>query len=663
MATYYAATNGSPAGDGSIGNPWDLQTALNQPSAVQPGDTILVRGGTYVGNFTSSLAGTSALPIVVRGFPGERAILDGNTGATQAADLLVFGQYTWFQDLEFTDSSLVRVVSSTSSNGPRSSGVEDHAVGTKLIALVIHDTSGGIGDWSTGTNPSNTEVNGCIIYNVGWQGPDRGHGHGFYIQNQTGTKTFNNNIVFNSFGYGIHAYTEGGSINNLDFFSNDIFNAGSLATAGDDRQILIGGLVGADHPVLDGNSVYASGPNGQSIQLGYSVPDTNVTLTNNYTYSASGLSVYAGTTFLANSGNTFNAPLTPKPTVNQIFVRPITYVPGRAHIVIFNWQGLNSVSVDVSGTGLVSNQAYSVYDAQNLGGSPVASGIYVGSPISLPMTGTAVTQPIGNAPVAAVHTSSDYGAFVLIPGDVTPIPSTVSVSFFPNPVPVGQAATLGATVSPVGTVTFFDGTTALGTVQLANGTATLTTSGLAAGSHSLTAQYVPSSTPCTPMIGVVTPPPSATIFGPSMAPGHTATNDKGPVDLGVQFYADVPGSITAIRFHKAATNAGPHVVSLWSATGTLLARATSSTETASGWQQVLLDSPITLVPGTIYVASYHAPAGNYSYDHNVFTHRYDSGQLHVPVNGGVYIYASSPAFPVSSYAASNYGVDVVFQPS
>ena len=31
----------------SFGNPWDLDTALSQPSSVQPGDVIWLLGGTY----------------------------------------------------------------------------------------------------------------------------------------------------------------------------------------------------------------------------------------------------------------------------------------------------------------------------------------------------------------------------------------------------------------------------------------------------------------------------------------------------------------------------------------------------------------------------------------------------------------------------------------
>ena len=44
-AEFYVAPNGSPSGSGSFANPWNLQTALNQPASVHPGDTIWLRGG------------------------------------------------------------------------------------------------------------------------------------------------------------------------------------------------------------------------------------------------------------------------------------------------------------------------------------------------------------------------------------------------------------------------------------------------------------------------------------------------------------------------------------------------------------------------------------------------------------------------------------------
>jgi hypothetical protein len=60
-----------------------------------------------------------------------------------------------------------------------------------------------------------------------------------------------------------------------------------------------------------------------------------------------------------------------------------------------------------------------------------------------------------------------------------------------------------------------------------------------------------------------------------------------------------------------------HVVNLWSSTGTLLASAASSGETASGWQTVNFATPVTLTSNPIYVASYHT-GGFYSADSNYF---------------------------------------------
>ena len=76
---FYVSPTAAANGNGSFNNPWKLQTALDHPSAVQPGDTIWLRGGIYnAPPYTSHLVGTSAEPIIVRQYPGERARIDGN---------------------------------------------------------------------------------------------------------------------------------------------------------------------------------------------------------------------------------------------------------------------------------------------------------------------------------------------------------------------------------------------------------------------------------------------------------------------------------------------------------------------------------------------------------------------------------------------------------
>ena len=156
-----------------------------------------------------------------------------------------------------------------------------------------------------------------------------------------------------------------------------------------------------------------------------------------------------------------------------------------------------------------------------------------------------------------------------------------------------------------------------------------------------------------------------TIFGTS-APATVDSGDPNPVELGVKFSSEVAGTVTGVRFYKATTNTGTHVGSLWSSTGTLLASATFSSETASGWQQVSFSKPVAITANTTYVAAYFAPAGHYSDTEPGFTDAITNPPLtalsHSTSANGVYAYSSSSVFPSNTYKASNYWVDVVFEP-
>jgi methionine-rich copper-binding protein CopC len=158
----------------------------------------------------------------------------------------------------------------------------------------------------------------------------------------------------------------------------------------------------------------------------------------------------------------------------------------------------------------------------------------------------------------------------------------------------------------------------------------------------------------------------ATIWSSTVIPGTPSINDSGAVELGVKFRTDADGYITGIRFYKGAGNTGTHIGHLWDASGNLLATATFSNETATGWQQVSFASPVAIMANTTYIASYFAPNGHYAGDGGYFaTSGVDNGLLHALSNSagggdGVYVYGSSGGFPTSSYNATNYWVDVVF---
>src|SRR5690606_20289579 len=95
----------------------------------------------------------------------------------------------------------------------------------------------------------------------------------------------------------------------------------------------------------------------------------------------------------------------------------------------------------------------------------------------------------------------------------------------------------------------------------------------------------------------------------STTPAIVDYDDPNAVELGVQFTVDVAAPITGLKFYKSAANVGTHVGSLWTSDGTLLARATFTNETPSGWQKVSFSTPVQATPGTRYVASYHTPSG------------------------------------------------------
>ncbi|WP_257187337.1 MULTISPECIES: DUF4082 domain-containing protein [unclassified Bradyrhizobium] len=159
------------------------------------------------------------------------------------------------------------------------------------------------------------------------------------------------------------------------------------------------------------------------------------------------------------------------------------------------------------------------------------------------------------------------------------------------------------------------------------------------------------------------PASAQSLFGTNDAPSAPNSGDTSPIEVGVKFTASVSGTITGLRFYKGSLNTGPHIANLWSSTGALLATATFTNETASGWQQVSFSNPVAITAGATYVASYHTN-GNYSGTQNYFVTSLANGQLTAPAGAnGVYSYGSGSAFPTNTYKSSNYWVDVVFNGS
>jgi hypothetical protein len=484
-ADYYVSPSGSSAGTGSISSPWDFQTACAPAAAVKPGDTVWLRGGTYgTGGMTTqscSLAGSSAQPVYVRQYPGERATVNGGLG--------IYGNYVWYWGFEVTNTNWTRSTAECGSfpSIKVSDGVyfTQGIVGVKLINLVVHDAANGISDQQ---EASGTEDYGNILYNNGWASScDRGHGHSLYMQNAASTvKLIQDNIGFNSFDIGMQAYG-GVPISHLHFLGNVMFNSGVPGGHRVDNFLVEGGSVPKQDILFD-TSVAYNPLDATPAETGYNQfmdgSNLDLTMTNNYWigatptgYMTMQIQGWQTMTFTGNmvvgpiltsnvgftnwSGNTYYNSAPPSgvdtaspvighnPTGVNVIVRPNKYEPGRANIIVMNWDKTSSVTVNLSGSGLAVGSAFEILDAQNFYGSPVLTGTYSGSPIVLPMNQTAVTAGINFT--APAHTSTEFGAFVLLPlssqSSGSGTVSTVSVSVSPASASLSAGATKQFTAS------------------------------------------------------------------------------------------------------------------------------------------------------------------------------------------------------------------------
>ncbi len=448
-AEFYVAPTGSSSAAGSISSPWDLQTALNHPSSVKPGDTIWLRGGTHrlsnrVTKFISYLTGTSGAPITVRQYPGERATIDGNIMQNSGGWVNYWGFEILNSNTDRLSAELGPFPTDWTFNYDGKStdlcvsGFDLQAPNVKLINLVVHDSIGG----GIGVNiaAQDAEIYGCLSYYNGWQAPDRAHGHGLYGQNSVPyTKTVKDSLFFENLALGFQATGNGptGVADNFKLEGNAFFMNCNLA-AKHQANLLVGAYQGlAQNPSLIKNYIYDTMGTSSDSNIGYTGGTQNGIVRDNFFGTSvqfasvnNGLQMtgntFAGGTVSLNQGSfPNNSYLAAKPTSNTISVRPNQYEPGRANIIIYNYQKLSSVSVDVSGIGLVSGDQYELHNSQNFYGD-VITGTYGGSPISIPTSGRTVAKPVGLNFATPVSTFPEFGVFVIMKkaGSTTTPPAT-----------------------------------------------------------------------------------------------------------------------------------------------------------------------------------------------------------------------------------------------
>lgn len=432
-ATRYVSPNAVPGGDGSLARPWTLMYALLAPEEVHPGDTVWVRGGTYVGHFGCFLNGTAEAPIIIRAFPGERATL-----AVAADDpnvtLFVGSRHVWFWGLEFTSTNVETLTTNASA-------VYVRGAFNRFIHCVFHDATGnGIGD----EEGVGTQIIGCLSYFNGRKTNDDAYAYGVYGQNNGAHKTYSDNFFLNNFGnYQLHMYSENERVDSFMIRHNVVASTVSAST------LMFSAAPGPVDIVIDSNYFFGAtlaAPlwterkalvrpiiRGNQFMRGI-MSFRNTTVDRFF----QGNTIYGGLPIVTSSGGTpqifdhttlpqntwlVSSGVPPRPSSGRVIVRQSPYEPGRANIVVYNWEQRDAVDVDVAGV-MQPGMSFVVRDAQNFYGPPVRTGVYDGSLLRLPMTGLPAARPYTQPSrlPAPTHTTREFGTFVVIANPTAPLP-------------------------------------------------------------------------------------------------------------------------------------------------------------------------------------------------------------------------------------------------
>lgn len=373
-AEWFVAPDGKTTNTGTRESPWDAISALNDTQKIAPGDTVWLRGGTYTRSDNKAIEiksrGSEAAPVQVRGRAGERVTFTTGVTVVEPAG------YLWLRDVEIAgvvpkDKRISKQAGSWPDDMPQVPGGLTISSGAhcKFINLVMHDNLGGVGLWKGATD---TELYGCLIYDNGWKGPDRNHGHAIYTQNETTWKTISDCIMTVPWGdgqYTMHAYGSGKAFVDNFLIENNI--AYGLS------KFLIGGGRPSHNIRVLNNYLYQ-----QALQLGYGAsPNENGEVRGNVIFKDS-LVLKSWKNIV--SENNLAVPGQPAPAEPRVVWLLNKYDNKRAHLVIYNWHKARQVTIPAA-PFLRPGEHLRLLHPENFYGAPLWQRKMEGNSFNVPM--------------------------------------------------------------------------------------------------------------------------------------------------------------------------------------------------------------------------------------------------------------------------------------
>jgi parallel beta-helix repeat protein len=178
-----ASPQGSDAGNGSPASP--LRTAGALAGALSPGQVGCLHAGTYAGGLRVGHGGSAGAPIVLRSYPGERALITGRVYIPQGSNYVTIGALS----LDGNYQSGERLPSPTVNANHVTFEADDVTNDHTEICFDLGSTTWGFAD--------STVIAGNRIHDCGVI-PSTNQDHGIYVEDATNTQIVNNVIVKNA---------------------------------------------------------------------------------------------------------------------------------------------------------------------------------------------------------------------------------------------------------------------------------------------------------------------------------------------------------------------------------------------------------------------------------------------------------------------------------
>jgi hypothetical protein len=229
-----------------------------------------------------------------------------------------------------------------------------------------------------------------------------------YLKSYTGPLVARDNVVFNQYGYGIHAYSNAnsGKLVNIRLQGNVAFNNGSPSRDHANPNILLGGAAVATGDAVEDNLTYfPPGARSANMRIGFqTVLNGDVQVRGNYLAGgdpvldfgywqaaivANNILVGTGTSIRRHQSSTSHIfrdnTEQRRARDTKVVVQANPYERGRAHIVVYNWGNGPEVSVDLSEI-LHTGDQYEIHRVDDLFGPPVKQGVASGGPTTVPVS-------------------------------------------------------------------------------------------------------------------------------------------------------------------------------------------------------------------------------------------------------------------------------------